>query len=258
MQMFPVKTWDSHYVAVKLYPRNQELDAWRIVAAKDGTKIVLNPPQYNDKGKAINIPVLDAGEWYEFQPRTQSSGSGAYMANQKPSAGDCNFEIVARDESNQPAAIMVGHFMASQDAPDYGQQTADAGTGDPAFLLTIPVAQWRSQYVFLVPDAYSINYISIAAPTDKPGEPPLEVTFDGEAIAPDLWTNIGKNFKFARMFVDPGPHTVVANPYKDADGKPVARTIAVDVYGFDQYVSYGYPAGLDLKDVNLVKEPGEQ
>jgi hypothetical protein len=36
-----------------------------------------------------------------------------------------------------------------------------------------------------------------------------------------------------------------------------ARRVAVDVYGFDQYVSYGYPAGLDLQDLTLFKEPGE-
>jgi len=28
------------------------------------------------------------------------------------------------------------------------------------------------------------------------------------------------------------------------------------VYGYDQYVSYGYPAGLDLKDLQYVTQPG--
>lgn len=258
MQMLPVKTWDSRYVAVKLFPRNQELDVWRIVAATDGTKVALNPPQKDEKGKTINIPVLDTGEWYEFSPRRADSGSGPYTPNQKPAAGDCNFEIVAKHDDGTPAAIMVGHFMASQDAPNPGQQPYDGGTGDPAFLLAIPVAQWRDQYVFLTPTKYSINYISIAAPIAKPGEPEVEVTFDDQPIAPDQWTNITKDFKFARLFVDSGPHTVTVKPWKDTGGEVHTRQIAVDAYGFDQYVSYGYPAGLDLKDVNLVKEPGDE
>ena len=256
MQMFPVKTWDNHYVAVKLFPRNQELDAWRIVAATNGTKVALNPPQKDEHGKTINIPVLDTGEWYEFSPRRADSGAGPYVPNQKPPAGDCNFEIIAKDENGAPAPIMVGHFMASQDAPNPGQQPYDGGTGDPAFLLAIPVAQWRDQYVFLTPTKYSINYISIAAPIAKPGEPEVEVTFDEQPIAPDQWVNITKDFKFARLYVDAGPHRVTAKPWKDASGEVHSRQIAVDVYGFDQYVSYGYPAGLDLKE--LVSEPGEQ
>lgn len=257
MQMFPVKTWDSHYVAVKLWPRNQELDAWRIVAATDGTKIALNPPQKDAKGKPISIPVLDTGEWFEFSPRRADSGTGGYMPEQKPAAGDCNFEIVAKHDDGTPAPIMVGHFMSSQDAPDPGQQPYDAGTGDPAFLLAIPVAQWREEYVFLTPTKYSINYISIAAPMEKPGEPPVEVLFDGQPIAPDQWVIVTKDFKAVRFFVEPGPHTVTAKPFKDSTGAVHKRQVAVDVYGYDQYVSYGYPAGLDLKDVNLVKEPGE-
>jgi hypothetical protein len=268
MQMFPVKTWDSHYVAVKLWPRGQELDAWRIVAAKDGTKVALNPPQVDGNGKSINIPVLNAGEWFEFSPRRKESivATGAYQKNANPAAGDCNFEILATDGSGKPAPIMVGHYMASQDAPEPSAQPYDAGTGDPAFLLAIPVAQWRQDFVFLVPDKYALNYVSIAAPIEKPGEPPVEVTVDGELVKPEQWTNIGKNFKFARLFVDPGTHAIAAVQPKDAtgksargaDGKPIARSIAVDVYGFDQYVSYGYPAGLDLKDVGLYKEQGEQ
>jgi hypothetical protein len=51
---------------------------------------------------------------------------------------------------------------------------------------------------------------------------------------------------------------VTAKSWKDATGAVHKRQVAVDVYGYDQYVSYGYPAGLDLKDVNLVKEPGDQ
>ena len=74
-----------------------------------------------------------------------------------------------------------------------------------------------------------------------------KVTFDGNPLAPDFFEKVSKTYKMARFYVDAGVHRVKSD-----------KAVAVDVYGFDQYVSYGYPAGLDLKDLKLVKEPGEQ
>ena len=224
MQMFPVKIWGSHYAAVKLKERGLEADYWRILAAEDGTKVTTIPQVKDPKGKPIYVPVLNKGEWFEIETRQ-------------------GFEIVARFADNTPAPIMVGHFMASEHAPDpnsVGPQPGDAGTGDPAFLLAIPTEQWRSDYAFLTPDKYAQNFISIAAPKDA------KVTLDGTPVAPDFWENLSNKYKKTRIFVAEGAHTVKAD-------KPVA----VDVYGYDQYVSYGYPAGLDLKDLKLVKEPGQ-
>ncbi len=273
MQMFPVKNWGSRYVAVKLKPRGNESDNWRILAGTDGTKVALVPPQVDPvTGKPINIPVLNAGEWFDFE-----AGKGKVGGS---------FEIIAQHQDGTPAPVMVGHFMQSQDAPGPGAQPADAGTGDPAFLLAIPVEQWRPDYVFLTPAKYAQNFISIGAPvhrscaassprkgsvcaTDEDcvdaGLPPVVgacaddvvVTFDGEPIAPDQWQPITKNFKMARLEINPGVHQVRGLPVKNAQGVPEPRAISVDVYGFDQYVSYGYPAGLDLKDLTLFKEPGE-
>ncbi len=224
MQMFPVKTWGSHYVAVKLQPRGKESDYWRILAAEDGTKIATKPVPKGPDGKPVYVPVLDKGDWFEIETTD-------------------SFELIARNPEGEPAPVMVGHFMASQNAPDpntLGPQPGDAGTGDPAFLLAIPAEQWRTSYVFLTPTKYEMNYITLAAPLDA------EVTMDGKLLAPDYWKKVSKGFKWTRLFVVEGVHSVIAT-------KPVS----VEVYGWDQYVSYGYPAGLDLKDLELIKEPGE-
>ena len=224
MQMFPVKTWGSHYVAVKLWPRGKEADYWRILAAEDGTKIATKPIPKGADGKSIYVPVLDKGEWFEIETTD-------------------SFEIIARDPDGKPAPIMLGHFMASQNAPDpntLGPQPGDAGTGDPAFLLAIPAEQWRKSYVFLTPTKYAFNYITVAGPLDA------EVQLDGKPLAPDYWTKVSTGYKWTRLFVGEGVHRVLAS-----------KAVSVEVYGWDQYVSYGYPAGLDLKDLELVKEPGE-
>lgn len=240
MQMFPVKTWGWRYVGVKLQPRGQELDAWRILAATDGTLVDVSPGTLDAKGKPVKVPVLDQGESYEFE----TLGS---------------FELVARHKDGSPAPVMLGHFMASQDAPEpntSGAQQGDAGTGDPAFLLAIPTDQWREDFVFLTPDKYASNYISIAAPIDA------QVVFDGQPLAPDVFEMVpvlpstdstpALKYKMTRQYVSAGTHTVRSLP---VNGEK--RLVAVDVYGFDQYVSYGYPAGLDLKELAFIKEPGE-
>ncbi|MBM4343398.1 MAG: IgGFc-binding protein [Deltaproteobacteria bacterium] len=271
MQQFPVKTWGSHYVAVKLKPRATEADSWRILAAKDGTKVTLTPPQMHPQtGKAIEVPVLNAGQWFEFE-----AGQGVGPNFTKTKGGV--FEIAAKDSQGKPAPIAVGHFMQSQDAPGPGAQQGDAGTGDPAYLLAVPVEQWRSDYLFLTPHQYNSNWISIAAPVQKacsaesnragqacasdatcaPGSCVDQVTvlFDGVAIPDAAWQPVSDDYKFTWQFAPSGVHRVATAAVKTAEGDATKPKVAVDVYGFDQYVSYGYPAGLDLRDAQLFEEP---
>ena len=208
--LFPVKTWGKHYIASRTFPRGKEKDTWRIVAADKGTKITTLPPQ------AV-IPVLDAGEWFEFE-----------------SGGD--FEIIA----DKP--IMVGQFMQAQDAPDPNvngiPQPGDAGIGDPAFWLAVPYEQYRKDYVFLAPNKYELDYVNITAPTGA------QVTLDGTLIDPTEFSPIGTGeFSVHRRLIEDGTHSVSSD-----------QKVGIIVYGYDQYVSYGYTGGLDLQDLKLVKE----
>ena len=109
-----------------------------------------------------------------------------------------------------------------------------------AMMLGIPVEQWRKDFVFLTPNKYAFNYVSIGAPIDA------NVSLDGQPLPPDFWEKVSNTYKATKVFVGEGVHKVLSD-----------QAVAVEVYGFDQYVSYGYAAGLDLKDLKLVKEPGE-
>ena len=46
-----------------------------------------------------------------------------------------------------------------------------------------------------------------------------------------------------RLLVSDGVHTAVSD-----------QPFGIIAYGYDQYVSYGYPAGLNLTDLKLIKE----
>ncbi len=202
-QLYPVHVWRSHYIATKSFDRGLENDYWRILAKEDDTKVETVPPQ------AV-IPTLNAGEWFEFGSRE-------------------HFEIL----SDKP--VLVGQFLASEQAPNPNlrdiEEEGDAGTGDPAFILSVPEGQFRTSYVFLAPDKYEFDYVSIVRPAGH------EVFFDDLPVAVE-WEPVGDGaeWEVARFAIGDGVHFVQSD-----------EPISVIVYGYDQYVSYGYPGGLNLE-----------
>jgi hypothetical protein len=225
-QLFPVKSWGLRYLASKTFPRNQEQDVYRIIAAENNTQVTTIPPQ-------TSIPVLNQGEWVDFESTE-------------------NFEVIAKKP------IMVGQFLASEHAPDPNvngvPQPGDAGIGDPAFILLVPVEQFRQDYVFLAPNKYELDYATVIAPEgagvwfDCPDILPQDIEANCVPLDPDEFELFGTGEYMTTKFkVEDGVHSI----YSD-------QPTAVYVYGYDQYVSYGYPAGLNIQDLGLIKEPGEQ
>lgn len=209
-QLFPINTWGRHYIGGKSYDRGLEDDYWRVVAAEDDTKVSTEPSQGE-------IPTLNRGEWFEFPSRE-------------------HFEII----SDKP--IMVGQFLASEQAPEPNlrdsYEEGDAGIGDPAFILAVPVEQFRQSFVFLAPDKYARDYVTIIAPTSA------VVFFDDLPV--ERWEPVGDgaSWHVARREIADGMHFIESD-----------EPVSVVVYGYDAYVSYGYPAGLNLDVVD--PETGE-
>ena len=196
-QMFPVAAWGRTYLAAKSKPRNTEPDVWRVLASVDNTTVTTDPYQ-------PGTPVtLAAGEFVEFET-TQS------------------FLIQAG------APVLVGQYLVGQ---DFGFSQAGF-TGDPAFILSVPVEQYRTSYIFLTPPNYANDSITIIAPTGA------EVTLDGTPVAAADFaeTAPGSGWSTAQLTVADGVHQLEAT-------EPVGLTVT----GYDQYVSYGYPGGLDLE-----------
>jgi hypothetical protein len=224
-QLYPVKSWGTRYVAARSYPRNEELDSYRIIAAENATLVTTLPVQ-------TNIPVLNRGEWVDFE-----SGQ--------------DFEI----QATKP--VLVGQYLACKEAPGPNLQgelePGDAGIGDPAFILLVPVEQFREDYVFLAPNKYALDYVTVTAPAaatvwfDCPETDPARIPDACEPIGEDEWSwFMSGEYKATRFPVADGVHRVHAS-----------APVSVYAYGYDERVSYGYPAGLDIKDLGLIKEPGE-
>ena len=254
-QLFPVSTWGRRYVASKAYPRGEpigtgrEPDVWRIVAGKDDTRIQTIPHQ-------VTMPEkLDQGEWIDFDSVE-------------------SFEIVATK------AIMVGQFLAAEHAPGPNVQgvpeEGDAKTGDPAFILTVPVEQYREDYVFLCPNNYEHDFANIIAPTGAP------VLLDGAPLRREDFVPVADgDYSALQVAVSDGVHSVTSVAPRQGECRRNADCtaqfgaawkciraedaaaddagecegprpkIGVVVYGYDQYVSYGYPGGLNLQRINV-------
>ncbi|MDX9720262.1 MAG: IgGFc-binding protein [Myxococcota bacterium] len=205
-QMYPVNAWGLHYHAAKSYARKGERDLWRIMARLPNTT-VYTVPDVSDGPR-----VLQEGEFFE-------------LLNTE------DFELHA----DRP--ILVGQFLASEwdpIDPNTGAPSPQAaGTGDPSFILLAPSEQYRRQYVFLVPDKYEHDYISVIAPSQS------AVLLDGSPIPAELFTPFGATqFSAARLPIADGVHRIEAS-----------EPVGLYVYGYDSYVSYGYPAGLDLRSL---------
>jgi len=135
----------------------------------------------------------------------------------------------------------VGQFLAGEHAPNPnvrgGLEPGDAGTGDPAFLMAIPSAQFRTDFVFLAPNKYTFDYTSVIAPVGA------EVFFDDRVVSG--WEPVGDSpWQVARFPIGDGVHLLISDV-----------PVGVLVYGYDEYVSYGYPGGLNLNVVD--PESGE-
>lgn len=233
-QLIPVSAWGKTYVGARSQRRNNEPDYWRVVASVDLTTVTVNPP-------VAGIPTLMAGDVYEFK------------------AID-SFVLSA----DQP--VLVGQFLASEHAPNtfvgtceesdffpglgFGQcshsgdpctsdaecgdslEPGDAAIGDPAFILSAPIEQLRADYVFLAPDKYAQDYVSIYA------DMATSITLDGNSIDGLGWENIAMGWRQLTIEVQDGVHRMEGS-----------APFGVTVHGFDEYVSYGYPAGLNVTNL---------
>jgi hypothetical protein len=153
------------------------------------------------------------------------------------------------------APVALGQFVSGQQAI-LGGMNNDLPGGDPAFILVPSVEQFRKDVAAFVPAHYAFDYLLVAAPTSA------DVRLDGVAI--EQFPGCQRSFvgqiavggptdfdaiqcSLSQPIVNSGPPVTVDHAVQN-DGVHVIRAdepVGVVVYGFDRFVSYGYPAGAD-------------
>jgi len=240
-QMLPVKALGTHYIGARSEPRNGEHDYWRVLATEDGTIVTTTPPI------DPSPPKLDAGQFFGFSTKesieihsNKPVMVGQFLAGEHaPGSNASQCFYPGTDDSYCQAYPLVpcdGHndctlFCSNKEECEALGMSQDAGIGDPSFILLIPTSRFRKDYVFLIPDKYERDYVSIALPVGA------DLVVDGDAVSGAQFEMIGTGeYRVARSQMSDGVHSISSN-----------RPIGITVHGYDQYVSYGYPAGMTVE-----------
>ncbi len=256
----PVRSLGSEYVAVRYRNRanrGEEVVPWRMIGAVDGTVLSYDPPQ-------LGAPTaLGARQLLEF------SATGPF--------------VVRSQDANHPfylAQYMTGGKITT--TPD--EQQID-GEGDPEFVNAIAPAQYLPRYTFFTDPTYpETNLVIVRVKDAQTGVFP-DVTLDC-AGALGGWASVGSGgtYQFTRVDLSSGNfegqngcnngvHTIQGS-FSGLDAGSLNPLFGVTVWGwgnpityapfdnqaqadprFTRWVSYGYPAGANIKALNSVVVP---
>ncbi len=225
-QLYPIQSWGKSFIAVRTEPRGNEADYYRILASEDSTLVSWS-------GGSSGSVTLNAGGVRQIKTTADFS-----VTSSKP--------------------IMIGHYLAGQDATGLGGLGSDCNSdsdcpsgyvccancgwvcaveaGDPAMMVLAPNEQFRKDYIFLVPPNYRYDHVTLIAPTDT------MITLDQTTVynSNDAdWVDVDPTYRRKRITLADGAHTLVAT-----------QPVGLYVYGFSAFVSYAYTGGLDLRTIN--------
>lgn len=245
-QLMPEVSFGRSFVAVKTPLRGaaiadagwdvpvipDEPEYWRIVASREDTLVTTSLPPPDD------VFLLTRGQSVIFESER---------------------DFVLR--ADEPIAF--GQFPASQLATGI-PSTLPGGLrppgGDPSFILVPPVEQWRSDYLFLVPNKYAYDYLLIAAPVTAelwydriPLANVLTCEYEPVGVLPTGPGNEEVEYVAIRCPLSaptpdgPGLQDDGVHLLESANGEPFGLV----VWGWDSFVSYGYPGGSNVVPINV-------
>ena len=208
-QMLPLVAWgDSYAAAPPPAPGGASDDpaGYRITGSFDGTTLSYSPAPPPGAPASIN-----AGQTVRFQ------------TNQA-------FTVTSNDEA-RPFAIT--QFLLSNQAISGGFSRP----GDPAMISLPAVEQFQTSYIFLVPDGYATNFVTVVRVSGT------EVSRDGISVAAAAWRPLGTlggvSYEYVALAVPTGSHSI--------ESEEPCGIISV---GYDTDVSYGYPGGSGLRIIS--------
>ncbi len=223
-QLVPVNELGSEYAAVRYRDRAagaHESVPWTLVGAVDGTTLTYQPaapagaPAMINRGQTIRFDAIDA-----FTVRSGSTDRPFYLA---------------------------GHMTGTSTLG------ANAGDGDPETVSAVPPQRWLSSYLFITDPTYrTTNLVFVRRQQNQRF---ADVTLDCLGTLGG-WTPIGGDGTYQLTRVD-----LVTSGQRNGtcdNGVHTAKSdapFALTVWGWDDAVSYAYPAGMGVRAINNVVVP---
>ena len=245
-QIFPEDSFGTRFVAVKSPLRSKLVDSagwdvavvpdepeyWRVVASRDGTTVTTDLPAPNDRfllGRGASVII----------------------------ESERDFLLEAT------APIAFTQIPASQQATGIPSTLPNGDRppgGDPSLIWVPPVEQWRNRYLFLVPNKYAFDFLLMAIPASARltyDTLPIDdvLTCEREPIGIQVPPAGGDPVEYVAVRCQlsfPMPGGAGAQD----DGVHLLTTsggesFGLVVWGWDSFVSYGYPGGSNVDRINL-------
>lgn len=209
-QMPPLAAWGTRYVAAPAASAvgvGDDASLFRIVGAFDGTTLEYSPAA----------------------PPGAPTTIGAYEMVQFVT--DAPFAVRSTEEDKP---IAVAQFLLSN------QYLGGLGRpGDPSMIVLPAVEQFQNKYVFLMPQGYANNRVTVVRPDTA------AVVLDGIELPTVGFQPLGifgnVDYTYAHLELDPGSHVLESD-----------APVGIIVSGHSSDVSYGYAGG---SGVELISTP---
>lgn len=231
-QIPPIGALGSEYAGVRHRNRNaapgEEAPPWRLVGAVDGTQLTWTPAAPPGAPTSMN-----QGDVFEF------THPGPF--------------VVASQDEDHP--FYAAQYMTGADT--LGQLS---GEGDPEWVNIIPTAQYLDDYVFFTDPTYSeTSLVVVRRPSNIDGQfKDVDLDCAGTLTG---WQPLGP-YEYTRVDMVTGNFQSVngcANGRHEINSE---APFGVTVWGWGSfavvntaYVSYAYPAGASIQQINEVVVP---
>jgi len=212
------------------------------------------------KNAGGNVGVVAEPEFFRV---VAVSEKGANVQTSLPAPND-TFRLSGRGDVRDLVAfddvllkadgpIIVGDVQVSQEGAFIPRGLPG---GDPSLVILPPVEQFRPDYVFLTPDKYIFDFITVIAP------PGASIALDGQLLD-DTRCDVGHvtgydvfrcQLSFPKIDMTLPVNPIMAGLQNDGVHRILSNaSVGVLVFGWDSFVSYGYAAGTQLEEINIIR-----
>ncbi|MBZ5713876.1 IgGFc-binding protein [Nannocystis pusilla] len=219
----PIRALGSEYVGVMYRPRVNEPAIWRVVGAVDGTELTWS---------------TDVGG-----PATLSRGDKVEFITSTPF-------VVSSQDDDHPFFLFT-YMSGSTWMPNL------SGRGDSDYVISVPVDQYLPRYVFFTDPTYpETNLVLVRTKTED--DVFEDVTLDCAGVVGG-WQGVG-DYEWTRVDLSTGNFQPVGGCTTGRREISSAGRFGMWIWGWGspnttpitQNVSYGYPAGMNVRLINDV------